>query len=227
MGRLVCHPRLPLVVGIDTERFAARMWAWDGGGLRELSAFFPSTPRNRLTWARRVLEVAWHPMEPTFVLAGPDGLLQWREDDGSSRCLGHRSRRSTGVLPSARTVRRFGRLPPRPEARRLGRSPTRSTGLADAGDGVARLGHRCRRASRRWAVEHSAQRSGRDVGAVRGQQLPGTTPRADPGCRRVQRTGVQRGRPVLRDPRQRIRAPRPDLRVPVAASRTGPAAGRG
>ena len=81
MGRLVCHPRLPLVVGIDTEQFAARVWAWDGGGLRELSAFFPSTPRNRLTWARRVLEVAWHPVEPTFVLAGPDGLLQWREAD--------------------------------------------------------------------------------------------------------------------------------------------------
>ena len=82
VGRLVCHPRLPLVVGIDTERFAARMWGWDGGGLRELSAFLPSTPRNRLTWARRVLEVAWHPTEPTFVLAGPDGLLQWREEDG-------------------------------------------------------------------------------------------------------------------------------------------------
>ncbi|MFJ2738378.1 hypothetical protein ACIO3O_01790 [Streptomyces sp. NPDC087440] len=79
--RLFCHPRLPLIAGLDSERPAVRVWSFEDGGLTEVgvvggeSAVY-GDPSN---WDRydRIPGVAWHPRQPLLVVAGEDGAVQW------------------------------------------------------------------------------------------------------------------------------------------------------
>jgi WD40 repeat protein len=80
--RLVCHPRLPLVAGLDAERPAVRIWSCQTGQLRELGCVGAQSDGygDAVGWERiqRTPAAAWHPHEPRLVVAGDQhGLVQW------------------------------------------------------------------------------------------------------------------------------------------------------
>ena len=62
--RLLCHPRLPLVAGLDTGRQAVHVWDWSTGELREVAADGGPV-------------AAWHPTEPVLVVAGHGRVERW------------------------------------------------------------------------------------------------------------------------------------------------------
>ncbi|WP_406863666.1 hypothetical protein ABZO31_25850 [Streptomyces sp. HUAS MG47] len=68
VGRLVCHPRLPLVAGLDPERPAVHIWACDAGRLRD---------RGSVEAEPGVAAAAWHPHQPLLVVAGESRTVQW------------------------------------------------------------------------------------------------------------------------------------------------------
>ncbi|MEU6141211.1 WD40 repeat domain-containing protein [Streptomyces sp. NPDC047081] len=79
--RLVCHPRLPLVAGLDAERPAVRVWDCAEGRLRELGTVGGESAvyGDALGWDRmnRTPSVTWHPEEPLLVVASEDGVARW------------------------------------------------------------------------------------------------------------------------------------------------------
>ncbi|MCT9011296.1 hypothetical protein [Streptomyces rhizosphaerihabitans] len=80
--RLVCHPRLPLVAGLDGERPAVHVWSCEAGQLRELGSVGAELDgyADALGWERieRTPALAWHPDEPRLVVAGGEcGVVQW------------------------------------------------------------------------------------------------------------------------------------------------------
>ncbi|MFF3606904.1 hypothetical protein [Streptomyces sp. NPDC002463] len=66
--RLVCHPRLPLVAGLDSERPAVHIWACDAGQLRDCGSVDAEPGATA---------VAWHPHQPLLAVAGESGVVQW------------------------------------------------------------------------------------------------------------------------------------------------------
>ena len=64
MERLLCHPRLPLVAGLDPGRQAVHIWDWSTGELRELAADGGPV-------------AAWHPTEPALMVAGHGRVERW------------------------------------------------------------------------------------------------------------------------------------------------------
>ncbi|HEY3481350.1 MAG TPA: hypothetical protein VGL02_20850, partial [Streptomyces sp.] len=80
--RLVCHPRLPLIAGLDGERPAVHIWAGEAGQLRELGSVGEESDGygDATGWKRnrRTPALAWHPDEPRLVVAGGErGVVQW------------------------------------------------------------------------------------------------------------------------------------------------------
>lgn len=80
--RLVCHPRLPLVAGLDGERPAVHVWSCEAGQLRELGSVGAESDGygDAFGWERieRTPALAWHPDEPRLVVAGGEcGVVQW------------------------------------------------------------------------------------------------------------------------------------------------------
>ncbi|MFF7211841.1 hypothetical protein ACFZAU_15125 [Streptomyces sp. NPDC008238] len=80
--RLVCHPRLPLVAGLDEERPAVHVWSCEGGRLREVGSVVAESERYGDTrgWERikRTPALAWHQDEPRLVVAGREcGVVEW------------------------------------------------------------------------------------------------------------------------------------------------------
>ncbi|MEU4093218.1 hypothetical protein [Streptomyces sp. NPDC026673] len=80
--RLVCHPRLPLVAGLDGERPAVRIWSCEAEQLRELGCVGAESEGygDAFGWERieRTPALAWHPEEPRLVVAGGEcGVVQW------------------------------------------------------------------------------------------------------------------------------------------------------
>lgn len=78
----MCHPRLPLVAGLDGERPAVRVWGCEAGQLRELGCVGAESDGygDAFGWERieRTPAVAWHPHEPRLVVAGDEhGVVQW------------------------------------------------------------------------------------------------------------------------------------------------------
>ncbi|WP_432187218.1 hypothetical protein [Streptomyces sp. Tue6028] len=94
--RLACHPRLPLVAGLDSERPAVHIWACDAGQLRELGSIGAESDAygDASGWDRAQLTpvVAWHPHKPLLVVASDSGVLQWTPDG---------ARELNGVPPTA------------------------------------------------------------------------------------------------------------------------------
>jgi hypothetical protein len=78
VGRLECHPRLPLIAGLDTDRPAVRVWDCGAGQLHELgtigadSNVYPEAFR----W-KRTPAVAWHPDEALLLVAGESAVMRW------------------------------------------------------------------------------------------------------------------------------------------------------
>jgi hypothetical protein len=85
--RLMCHPRLPLVAVLESQRPAVHVWECAGGRLREvgtLGAGSKSYSVDRLfrTW-EQVPAVAWHPNQPLLAMSVGGQLSQWTPAGGS------------------------------------------------------------------------------------------------------------------------------------------------
>ncbi|MER6423783.1 hypothetical protein [Streptomyces sp. NPDC001137] len=98
--QLRCHPRLPLVACLDSERPAVHIWDCGAGRLRELGSvgLTSNTYGEAFGWERaeRTPAVAWHPEQPLLVVAGEGGLRQWTpagvsEPEGASATASYRS----------------------------------------------------------------------------------------------------------------------------------------
>lgn len=109
--RLVCHPRLPLVAGLDGERPAVHVWSCEAGRLRELGCAGAEADGygDAFGWERieRTPALAWHPDEPRLVVAGGGcGVVQWtpaglRPVEGVPPDAGYRS---VAFGPDGRTL---------------------------------------------------------------------------------------------------------------------------
>lgn len=109
--RLVCHPRLPVVAGLDGERPAVHMWSCEAGQLRELGSIGAESDGygDAFGWERmeRTPTLAWHPDEPRLVVAGAEcGVVQWTPAgictvDGVPPTAGYRS---LAFSPDGRTL---------------------------------------------------------------------------------------------------------------------------
>ncbi|MER7376603.1 hypothetical protein [Streptomyces lanatus] len=79
--RLACHPRLPLIAGLDSARPAVHIWGCEAGRLRELgSVGAESSPYgDAVGWERmeRTPAVAWHPDLPLLIVSGEGGVVRW------------------------------------------------------------------------------------------------------------------------------------------------------
>ncbi|GIJ11060.1 hypothetical protein ACFFMR_20495 [Micromonospora andamanensis] len=78
--RLLCHPRLPLIAGWDSDRPAIRIWEYAVGQLREVggvgadSAAYDDAGGDRF---ERTPSATWHPSEPQLVTADRTSLTRW------------------------------------------------------------------------------------------------------------------------------------------------------
>lgn len=80
LERLLCHPRLPLIAGWDTERPAIRIWEYAIGKLREIGAVRADSPAyDAVGYHRfkRTPSAAWHPDKPQLVVADGDSTTSW------------------------------------------------------------------------------------------------------------------------------------------------------
>ncbi|WP_240634129.1 MULTISPECIES: WD40 repeat domain-containing protein [Streptomyces] len=79
--QLACHPRLPLVAGLDSERPAVHVWDCEAGQLHELGSVGAESTvyGDAVGWDRtkRTPAVTWHPDQPLLVVAGEGGVVQW------------------------------------------------------------------------------------------------------------------------------------------------------
>jgi WD40 repeat protein len=77
--RLVCHPRLPLVAGLDSSRPAVHVW--DSAGLRKAGTVGAESAvyGDAEGWQRRkrIPAVAWHPDQPLLLVAVEGTVMQW------------------------------------------------------------------------------------------------------------------------------------------------------
>jgi len=70
--RLLAHPVLPLVAGLEAAGRTVRVWSWEGREPRELAVVELDNGSS----------VSWHPREARLVVAGPVGLLEWTPATG-------------------------------------------------------------------------------------------------------------------------------------------------
>ncbi|MEV0172003.1 hypothetical protein AB0I00_12910 [Streptomyces sp. NPDC050803] len=79
--RLVCHPRLPLLAGLDSQRPAVHIWDCADGQLRELGTVGAESEvyGDAFGWERftRTPAVAWHPHQPLLVAAYEGKVVRW------------------------------------------------------------------------------------------------------------------------------------------------------
>jgi hypothetical protein len=87
--QLVCHPTLPLVAGLDSDRPAVHVWEFRAGELHERgtiggdSAAYADTP----SWEQRPPSAAWHPDEPLLLVTSEGAVVRWTPE-GLSRMDG-------------------------------------------------------------------------------------------------------------------------------------------
>ena len=79
--RLMCHPRLPLVAGWDSERPAVHVWDCGAGELHQLGTVGSGSAMygDAVGWQRRkrTPAAAWHPDQPLLVVAGEGKVARW------------------------------------------------------------------------------------------------------------------------------------------------------
>ena len=80
----MCHPRLPLVAGLDSERPAVHVWDCDAGQLHALETIGAESTAYgaALRWDRwkRTPAMAWHPDQPLLMVSDGSGLARWTPD---------------------------------------------------------------------------------------------------------------------------------------------------
>ncbi|MCF3128968.1 PD40 domain-containing protein [Streptomyces olivochromogenes] len=77
---MMCHPRLPLVAGLDSERPTVHVWDCAAGQPRRLGTVgAESSDYADAGWRRmqRTPAVTWHPDQPLLLVSGENGLVQW------------------------------------------------------------------------------------------------------------------------------------------------------
>src|SRR5262249_16236996 len=87
--RLVCHPRLPLIAGADSERPVVHVWDYRAGRVLETvgadsAVYNYSYSVERTSSGRDPMwhpDLAWHPHIPVLVVATPAGVVQWAPAD--------------------------------------------------------------------------------------------------------------------------------------------------
>jgi hypothetical protein len=113
--RLVRHPRLPLVAGLDSERPAVHVWACGAGELRELGTVGGGSPAYAGAYGRermkRTPAVAWHPDQALLLVASEGAVTRWTPAGV----------RGQGGLPPAAAYRRLAFSP---DGRTLWASPS-------------------------------------------------------------------------------------------------------
>jgi sugar lactone lactonase YvrE len=79
--RLVCHPRLPLVAGLDSARPAVHIWDFGAREFRALATvgadsavYGDALGSDRFD---RTPAAVWHPSEPVLLVAGEGGVTRW------------------------------------------------------------------------------------------------------------------------------------------------------
>jgi len=86
--RMVPHPSLPLVAGLDSDRRAVRVWDYSEGQLREVGIVgVGSAPYGKaIGWnrIRRIPGLAWHPDESLLLVASENGSAG--PGNGDRRC---------------------------------------------------------------------------------------------------------------------------------------------
>jgi WD40 repeat protein len=108
--RLVCHPRLPWVAALDAERPAVHVWDLADGEPRSAVTVDDGAPGygDVPSWDQYLSQpsVAWHPHEPTLVVASRgDGLRSWSPAAGLARLHGlDAGYADVAVSPDGRTV---------------------------------------------------------------------------------------------------------------------------
>jgi hypothetical protein len=82
--RLVSHPRLPLVAGVDAARPAVHVWRWESAGLTHVATVGEDADAygDAFGWDRMRLvpSAAWHPERALLVVNGLGGLVLWEPD---------------------------------------------------------------------------------------------------------------------------------------------------
>jgi hypothetical protein len=81
LDRLLAHPRLPLIAGLEADRPAVHVWDWGTGTPREL-AVVEGEAYHAEPWERmdQIPALAWHPHEARLAMTGAAGLRQWTPD---------------------------------------------------------------------------------------------------------------------------------------------------
>ncbi|WP_426511281.1 hypothetical protein ACPPVO_12045 [Dactylosporangium sp. McL0621] len=87
--QLLCHPRLPLIAGVEPEGPAVHVW---DGELRELA-----------TLGEGARSPVWHPEEPRLLVATDAGVRSWSPGGGIEPVLEH-PYRAIGLGPGGRTL---------------------------------------------------------------------------------------------------------------------------
>ncbi|MFH8466187.1 hypothetical protein [Streptomyces sp. NPDC017991] len=79
--RLLCHPGLPLIAGLESERPSVHVWGCEAGKLSELGSVGAESEAydDAFGWNRhqRTPSVAWHPVQPLLMVANEDGTVRW------------------------------------------------------------------------------------------------------------------------------------------------------
>ncbi|MGW2051862.1 hypothetical protein ACWCPF_43085 [Streptomyces sp. NPDC001858] len=120
VGQLACHPRLPLVAGLDSERPAVHVWGCEAGRLHDLGSIGAESRAygdDAASWdsRERTPVVAWHPDLPLLAVAAEDRVVQWTPAGLSD---------VEGVPPTAR----YHSLAFSPDGRTLWASPSSGEG---------------------------------------------------------------------------------------------------
>lgn len=106
--RLACHPRLPLVAVLDSERPAVHVWSFETGDLREVGAIgADSEAYGGVTFWDRMEQtpgMAWHPEKPLLVAAAGGSGVQWTPAGLSDVEAGEAGARYVAFSPDGRTL---------------------------------------------------------------------------------------------------------------------------
>jgi WD40-like Beta Propeller Repeat len=81
VDRLLAHPRLPLVAGLEADRPMVHVWDCGAGTPRELAVVGSEAyDREQWDWENQIPDFAWHPHEARLVMTGAAELRQWTAD---------------------------------------------------------------------------------------------------------------------------------------------------
>ncbi len=96
---MVCHPRLPLIAGLDSGRGV--VYIWDASDLRTLGIVEAAAPDDGRT---RLPAVAWHPEQPVLLIANGGPVRRWTPSGMSAFAGIPAAYRNVAFGPDGRTM---------------------------------------------------------------------------------------------------------------------------